>query len=183
MPHSGWLAAPWGEVPLSINISAVQLRDVSIVNHLQSLLAHHSIAPGTLVLEITETAQMGDAEQAISLLRMLQKTGVAVALDDFGMGYSNLNYLHQFKALPVNKLKMDRSFVAALPEDDTMVRIVAAIADIIDLDVIAEGVETSEQRDWLLARGITIGQGYLYSEAVPLAQFTHQWLDNALEEE
>ncbi len=126
-------------VPLSINISAVQLRDVSIVNHLQSLLAHHSIAPGTLVLEITETAQMGDAEQAISLLRMLQKTGVAVALDDFGMGYSNLNYLHQFKALPVNKLKMDRSFVAALPEDDTMVRIVAAIADIIDLDVIAEG--------------------------------------------
>ncbi|KTS28839.1 biofilm formation regulator HmsP [Pantoea stewartii] len=170
-------------VPLSINISAVQLRDVSIVNHLQSLLARHSIAPGTLVLEITESAQMGDAEQAISLLRMLQKTGVAVALDDFGMGYSNLNYLHQFKALPVNKLKMDRSFVAALPEDDTMVRIVAAIADIIDLDVIAEGVETSEQRDWLLARGITIGQGYLYSEAVPLAQFTHQWLDNAPEEE
>jgi len=163
-------------VPLSINISAVQLRDASIVSHLQSLLARHSIAPGSLVLEMTETAEIGDAEQAISLLRMLQKTGVAVALDDFGMGYSNLNYLHQFKSLPVNKLKMDRSFVAALPEDDTMVRIVAAIADIIDLDVIAEGVETCEQRDWLLARGITIGQGYLYSEAVPLAQFNAQWI-------
>ncbi|WP_157799742.1 EAL domain-containing protein, partial [Bacillus subtilis] len=82
---------------------------------LQSLLTRHRIAPGTFVLEVTETAQLDDAEQAISMLRMLQQTGVAVALDDFGMGYSNLNYLHQLKALPVNKLKMDRSFVAALP--------------------------------------------------------------------
>ncbi|MBE5254626.1 MAG: biofilm formation regulator HmsP [Enterobacterales bacterium endosymbiont of Blomia tropicalis] len=163
-------------IPLSVNISAVQLRDASMVTHLQSLLERHRIAPGTFVLEITETAQIGDAEQAMSLLRMLQKTGVAVALDDFGMGYSNLNYLHQFKALPVNKLKMDRSFVSALPVDDTMVRIVAAIADIIDLDVIAEGVETCEQRDWLLARGIRIGQGYLYSEAVSLTRFNQQWM-------
>ncbi len=71
---------------------------------------------------------------------------------------------------------MDRSFVAALPDDDTMVRIVAAIADIIHLDVIAEGVETAEQRDWLLARGITIGQGYLYAEALPLSVFNQRWL-------
>lgn len=163
-------------IPLSVNISAVQLRDASMVTHLQSLLARHRIAPGTFVVEITETAQIGDAEQAISLLRMLQQTGVAVALDDFGMGYSNLNYLHQFKALPVNKLKMDRSFVSALPDDDTMVRIVAAIAEIINLDVIAEGVETNEQRDWLLARGIHIGQGYLYSEAVNLTRFNQQWI-------
>ncbi|WP_243079734.1 biofilm formation regulator HmsP [Pantoea sp. MQR6] len=163
-------------IPLSVNISAVQLRDASMVTHLQSLLERHRIAPGTFVVEITETAQIGDAEQAISLLRMLQQTGVAVALDDFGMGYSNLNYLHQFKALPVNKLKMDRSFVSALPDDDTMVRIVAAIADIINLDVIAEGVETNEQRDWLLARGIHIGQGYLYSEAVNLPRFNQQWI-------
>ncbi|MCZ4059650.1 biofilm formation regulator HmsP [Pantoea sp. LMR881] len=163
-------------IPLSVNVSAVQLRDASMVTHLQALLERHRIAPGTFVLEMTETAQIGDAEQAISLLRMLQQTGVAVALDDFGMGYSNLNYLHQFKALPVNKLKMDRSFVSALPDDDTMVRIVAAIADIIDLDVIAEGVETHEQRDWLLARGIRIGQGYLYSEALVLTRFNQQWI-------
>ncbi|MDT8852187.1 biofilm formation regulator HmsP [Pantoea dispersa] len=163
-------------LPLSVNISAVQLRDASVVSHLQGLLERHRIAPGNFVLEITETAQIGDAEQAMALLRSLQQTGVAVALDDFGMGYSNLNYLHQFKALPVNKLKMDRSFVAALPDDDTMVRIVAAIADIIHLDVIAEGVETAEQRDWLLARGITIGQGYLYAEALPLPVFNQRWL-------
>ncbi len=166
-------------IPLSVNISAVQLRDASMVSHLQGLLERHRIAPGNFVLEITETAQIGDAEQAIALLRSLQQTGVAVALDDFGMGYSNLNYLHQFKALPVNKLKMDRSFVAALPDDDTMVRIVAAIADIIHLDVIAEGVETAEQRDWLLARGITIGQGYLYAEALPLNVFNQRWLKHS----
>ncbi|MDZ7279914.1 biofilm formation regulator HmsP [Pantoea eucrina] len=170
-------------LPLSVNISAVQLRDASMVNHLQGLLAQHGIARGSLVLEITETAQIGDAEQAMSLLRSLQQTGVSVALDDFGMGYSNLNYLHQFKALPVDKLKMDRSFVAALPHDDTMVRIVAAIADILHLEVIAEGVETAEQRDWLLARGITLGQGYLYAEALPLSAFTPRWLQKSSQPE
>ena len=71
---------------------------------------------------------------------------------------------------------MDRSFVAALPDDDTMVRIVAAIADIIHLDVIAEGVETAEQRDWLLARGITIGQGYYMLKPLPLSVFNQRWL-------
>ncbi len=166
-------------LPLSVNISAVQLRDTGVVSHLQSLLTRHRIAPGTFVLEVTETAQLDDAEQAISMLRMLQQTGVAVALDDFGMGYSNLNYLHQLKALPVNKLKMDRSFVAALPHDDTMVCIVAAIAEIIHLEVIAEGVETAEQRDWLLARGIHIGQGYLYAEALPLTRFNQAWIENS----
>jgi len=159
-----------------VNISAVQLRDSGMVAHLQSLLERHRIRAGSLVLEVTETAGIGDAEQAMALLRALQQTGVAVALDDFGMGYCNLNYLHQFKALPVNKLKMDRSFVAALPDDDTMVRIVAAVAKIVDADVVAEGVETAEQRDWLLARGITIGQGYLYAEALPLTTFEQGWL-------
>lgn len=166
-------------LPLSVNISAVQLRDATMVSHLQGLLERHRIRPGSFVLELTETTRIGDAEQAISLLRALQQVGVAVALDDFGMGYSNLNALHQLKALPVNKLKMDRSFVAALPDDDTMVRIVAAIADIIDLDVIAEGVETEEQRDWLLARGIHIGQGYLYAEALPLSLFASRWLGDS----
>jgi len=165
-------------LPLSVNISAVQLRDPAIVPHLQELLVRHRILPGSLVLEITETAEIGDPQQAVTLLSELQRVGVAVALDDFGMGYSNLNYLRQFKSLPVSKLKMDRSFVSALPADDTMVKIIASIAEIIDIDVVAEGVETAEQRDWLLARGITIGQGYLYSKALPQASF-EQWLPRA----
>ncbi len=174
---AGWQARGI-TIPLSVNISTVQLRDTSMVSHLQSLLRRHHIAPGSFVLKITETAQIGDAKVATALLRSLQDAGVAVALDDFGMGYFNLNYLNQFKALPVNKLKMDRSFVATLPDDDTMVRIAAAIAEIIDLDVIAEGVETTEQRDWLLACGIHIGQGYLYAEALPLECFTQIWLSS-----
>ena len=163
-------------LPLSVNLSAVQLREPDMVTHLQDLIHRHRICPGSLMLEITETAQVGEPEQALRLLTELQKVGVSVALDDFGMGYANLNWLSQFKALPISKLKMDRSFVCILPDDDTMVRIVAAIADIIKLDVIAEGVETSQQRDWLLARGINIAQGYLYSGALPLAVFNKRYL-------
>jgi len=163
-------------LPLSVNLSAAQLREPDMVTHLQELIRRHRITPGSLILEITETAQVGEPEQALRLLSELQKVGISVALDDFGMGYANLNWLSQFKALPISKLKMDRSFVCILPDDDTMVRIVAAIADIIRLDVIAEGVETSQQRDWLLARGINIAQGYLYSGALPLAVFNKKYL-------
>ncbi len=99
-----------------------------------------------------------------------------MVLDDFGMGYSNLHYLHQFRSLPVRRIKLDRSFVAELPADDKMVRVVAAISDIIHVDVVAEGVETEVQRDWLLERGIRIAQGYLYSPALPEAEFTKHWL-------
>ncbi|RWR02282.1 biofilm formation regulator HmsP [[Pantoea] beijingensis] len=163
------------DLPLSVNISAIQLRDPGVVAHLQDLLQRHRIVPGSFVLEITETSQIGDSQQAIALLSDLRCLGVSVALDDFGMGYSNLHYLHQFKSLPINTLKVDRSFVSVLPGDDAMVKIVAAIADIINIDVVAEGVETVEQRDWLLARGITIGQGYLYSEPLSLDVF-NRWL-------
>lgn len=168
------------KLTLSVNLSAVQLREPDMVNHLRELIARHQICPGSLMLEITETAQVGEPELALRLLSELQQVGVSVALDDFGMGYANLNWLSQFKSLPISKLKMDRSFVCELPHDDTMVKIVAAIADIIRLDVIAEGVETQEQRSWLLARGIHIGQGYLYSEALPVQAFNDKYFAGRL---
>ncbi|WP_034945169.1 biofilm formation regulator HmsP [Erwinia oleae] len=164
------------ELPLSVNLSAVQLREPSMVTHLQNLIEQHGIRPGSLIVEITETAQIGEPELARRLLSELQAVGVSVALDDFGMGYANLNWLSQFKSLPISKLKMDRSFVRVLPDDDTMVRIIVAIAEIIKLDVIAEGVETEEQREWLLARGVRIGQGFLYSGALPIAEFNKTFL-------
>lgn len=160
---------------LSVNLSAAQLLEPDMVTHLRDLIERHRISPGSLMLEITETAQPGEPELALRLLGELQELGVAVALDDFGMGYANLNWLSQLKSLPISKLKIDRSFVCVLPHDDTMVKIVAAIADIIRLDVIAEGVETPQQRDWLLARGIFIGQGYLYSEALPVQTFNEKY--------
>ncbi|OON38533.1 biofilm formation regulator HmsP [Izhakiella australiensis] len=164
------------DLPLSVNLSAIQLRDAAMVSHLRDLLSQYHIKPGSLVLELTETAQVGEPDQALQLLQKLREAGIPVALDDFGMGYANLNWLQQFKDLPISKLKMDRSFVAGLPEDDAMVRIVAAIAEIITIDVVAEGVETETQRDWLLARGIHIGQGYLYSEPLPINSFTARFL-------
>ena len=169
------------KLPLSVNISAIQLREPDMVAHIQDLIQRHQICPGSLMLEITETAQIGEPELALRLLKELQQVGVSVALDDFGMGYANLNWLSQFKSLPVSKLKMDRSFVSILPDDDTMVRIVAAIAGIIKLEVIAEGVETSEQRDWLLARGIRIGQGYLYSEALSVDAFNRHYFSESVQ--
>ncbi|WP_233592552.1 biofilm formation regulator HmsP [Erwinia psidii] len=160
---------------LSVNLSATQLREPDMVVHLRDLIERHGIVPGSLILEITETAQVGEPELALRMLGELQQLGVSVALDDFGMGYANLNWLSQFKSLPISKLKMDRSFVCLLPHDDTMVKIVSAIAEIIKLDVIAEGVETPQQRDWLLARGIFIAQGYLYSEALPVQTFNEKY--------
>lgn len=147
-----------------------------MVSHLQNLLSSLKIIPGTFVLELTETAQIADTERAMELLRPIEETGVSVVLDDFGMGYSNLNYLHQFRSLPVRRLKLDRGFVSGLPADDTMVRVVSSIAGIMKLDVVAEGVETEEQRDWLIARGIHIAQGFLYSPALSEQQFNQQWL-------
>lgn len=164
------------ELTLNVNLSAIQLREATMVSHLQTLIQHYGIRPGRLVVEMTETAQIGEPQQALLLLQRLHKTGVAVALDDFGMGYANLNWLNHFKTLPIAKLKMDRSFVTVLPYDDTMVRIFAALADIVKLDVVAEGVETEEQRQRLLDCGIHIGQGYLYSEALPLPQFDRRYL-------
>jgi len=173
------MLATWQKVgirlPLSVNFSAVQLREPEMIIHLRELIARHQICPGSLILEITETAQVGEPGLALRLLSELQQVGVSVALDDFGMGYANLNWLSQLKSLPISTLKMDRSFVCALPDDDTMVKIVAAIAEIIKLDVIAEGVENVEQRDWLLTRGIHIGQGYLYSEALPVQVFNNKY--------
>lgn len=177
------LLADWQQrglrLTLSVNLSPIQLRDATMVTHLRDLIDRHNINPGSLVLEITETAQVGESDHALQLLQALHDAGIAVALDDFGMGYSNLNWLNQFKSLPVGKIKIDRSFVAALPEDDTMVRIVASIASISQLDVVAEGIETEAQRNWLLAQDIYIGQGYLYSEPLPRDKFERYYFATA----
>ncbi|WP_075182485.1 biofilm formation regulator HmsP [Pantoea sp. 1.19] len=179
---AGWQARGI-TLPLSVNLSALQLRDTGMVGHLRELLQRHRIRPGQLILELTETAQVGEPQQALALLQEICDAGVAIALDDFGMGYANLHCLSQFKSLPISKLKMDRSFVAALPEDDSMVRIVAAIGHITGLSVIAEGVESAEQRDWLLARGITLAQGYFYAQPLSWQAFNLRYFPTRSDEE
>ncbi|MDA5536750.1 biofilm formation regulator HmsP [Yersinia mollaretii] len=153
---------------LAVNISGLQVQSDQFLPHLQSLINQYQIDPRKLLLEITETARIQDLDEALTLLRELQGLGLSIALDDFGMGYSSLHYLNHLKGLPINMIKLDKSFVKHLPEDDAMARIVSAISEVLKLRVMAEGVETDEQRQWLLKHGIQCGQGYLFSE--PLAR-------------
>ncbi|HEI8868091.1 biofilm formation regulator HmsP [Serratia sp. AKBS12] len=162
-------------LPLAVNVSALQMQDADFVPHLKLLLQRYAIDPGKLLLEITETVRIHDLDHALALLRELHELGLSIALDDFGMGYSSLNYLNRLKGLPIALIKIDKSFIHGLPGDEAMVRIVSAISDVLNLPVMAEGVETAAQRDWLLQHGIYHGQGFLFSHPLPRETFEAQF--------
>jgi len=150
-------------LPLSVNLSGVQVQQRNFLPELRSLLSRYKINPGQLVLEITETARIDDLDRALLLLGELRAVGVSIELDDFGLGYSGLEYLNRLRSLPIDVIKIDRSFVGVLPQDDVMVNIVASIARAMNIQLVAEGVETEAQRQWLLEENILLGQGYLFS--------------------
>ena len=158
-------------LPLSVNLSGIQIQQRNFLPELRSLLSRYKINPGQLVLEITETARIEDLDRALILLSELRAAGVSIELDDFGLGYSGLDYLNRLRSLPIDVIKIDRSFVSVLPEDDVMVNIVASIGKAMDIQLIAEGVETNEQRQWLLENNIIFGQGYYFSPPLPQAEF------------
>lgn len=164
------------QLQLAVNLSAKQLQEANLAPFLKLLLARYHIEPGQLVLEITETARITEFEHSLALLRQLRELGVMVALDDFGMGYSSLYYLDRLRNLPIDLLKIDRSFIEKLPEDSVMLRIVSAIAQVLSLPVIAEGVETQAQLQCLLEQKISLGQGYLFSEPLPQDDFERRFL-------
>ena len=105
------------------------------------------------------------------MLGELRAVGVSIELDDFGLGYSGLDYLNRLRSLPIDVIKIDRSFVSVLPDDPVMVSIVASIGKAMNIQLIAEGVETQEQRRWLLENDILLGQGYLFSPPLPQDEF------------
>jgi len=162
-------------LPLAVNVSAIQVQHKDFVPHLKQLLAQHQIEPGKLLLEITETVRLNDLEHVLELLRELHDLGLSIVLDDFGMGYSSLNYLNHLKRLPIDLIKIDKSFIDGLPEDDAIVRIISSISEVLDLPVMAEGVETDVQRDWLLQHGIRNGQGFLFAKPLPREAFEAQF--------
>ncbi|CAI1838024.1 TPA: biofilm formation regulator HmsP [Serratia fonticola] len=162
-------------LPLAVNISPIQLQHKDFVPQLKRLLDEHQIDPHKLLLEITETVRIHDLDGALELLRELHDLGVSIALDDFGMGYASLNYLNRLKSLPIDLIKIDKSFIDGLPEDDAMVRIVSSISEVLHLPVMAEGVETTAQRDWLLQHGIRTGQGFLFAKPLPRKEFEAQF--------
>jgi EAL domain-containing protein (putative c-di-GMP-specific phosphodiesterase class I) len=152
---------------LALNLSMKQLHKEDCVKALKGVIHDAGCNPEWLELEVTEAQVMEDAESVNSTLRVIRDMGVSLAIDDFGTGYSSLSYL---KKLPINKLKIDKSFVQDIPGDDEDVAIIKTIIDLsnhMDLSLIAEGVETEEQREFLLSNGCDVIQGYYYHRPMP----------------
>jgi EAL domain-containing protein (putative c-di-GMP-specific phosphodiesterase class I) len=152
-------------------VSAKQFRQADFVAQVQEVIQRHAINPKLLKLELTESLLQENIEDTITTMNALNKIGVQFSLDDFGTGYSSLQYL---KRLPLDQLKIDQSFVRDLATDSSDIAVIQAIiamASSLNLDVIAEGVETEEQRQLLLSKGCTHYQGYLFGKPVPIEQF------------
>lgn len=164
---------------VAVNISAQQLRHENLPLVVRGALACYDLRPSDLELEITESTAMQNPELTLSVLDQFAAMGILLSIDDFGTGYSSLAYL---KHLPIHRLKLDRSFVRDIqtdPNDAAICSATVALGHNLGLEVVAEGVETAEQRDYLTALGCDILQGYLYSRPIPAGQIirylqTHQ---------
>jgi len=168
-------AATWQsagrELPVSVNVSSLQFLRSDMPLVIQSALQASGLAPGSLIIELTESLLMDDAQASSDMLCSIKSLGVRLSMDDFGTGYSSLTYLKQF---PLHELKIDRSFVRDLPGDSGSAAIVGAViamAHGLGLTVTAEGVEVVDQLDFLKAHGCDQFQGFLFSRAVPFPQF------------
>jgi diguanylate cyclase (GGDEF)-like protein/PAS domain S-box-containing protein len=156
---------------VSVNVSAKQLHFADFIGQVKAAVEHYEINPGLLKLELTESMLLDDIYVIISTMWSLRDIGIEFSLDDFGTGYSSLQYL---KILPLCQLKIDQSFVRDIVFDNNdrvIVRTIIAMAQSLNLNVIAEGVETEEQRLLLLNKGCTHYQGYLFSKPVPIEEF------------
>ncbi len=159
------------DLTLSVNVSAKQFRQADFISKVTLTIQRYNINPARLKLELTESLLLNDIEETIAKMKRLADIGIQFSLDDFGTGYSSLQYLKQ---LPLYQLKIDKSFVDDLVNDSSdqaIVRTIIAMAHSLGLSVIAEGVETKEQQQRLLAEGCTQYQGYLFSKPLPITEF------------
>jgi diguanylate cyclase (GGDEF)-like protein len=166
-----WVDAGLPPTSMAVNVSATELRDETYVQRLYATLSRTGIDPRSLELELTESVLMKHAHSAAIILQALRRSGVQVALDDFGTGYSSLSYLRDF---PIDSLKIDQSFVSEVTsagDDTSIVTAVISMARSLDLRVVAEGVETLEQLQFLQAQECDEGQGYYFSRPVPADEF------------
>lgn len=160
---------------LAVNVSAVQLRHSALAARVRELLVRYDLPGSALEIELTESGVMNDPDQAIESMNAIRALGVKIAIDDFGTGYSSLAYL---KRLPIDTLKIDRSFVmeADRSEDGAVIcSTIMGLAKNLNFDVVAEGIETEAQLAYLKKQGCNIGQGYYYSRPLPLDELT-AWL-------
>jgi two-component system CheB/CheR fusion protein len=161
------------ELSLSFNLSAAQFVDHVHIEEMVQLLKHSGLAKKyQVMIEITESLKLSDNQQYIDILKRLRECGCKIAIDDFGTGYSSLSYL---KRMPVDIIKIDKSFVRDItsdPTDAAMVRAILQMADAFGMKTVAEGVETPEQLDFLREHGCNFAQGFLFSKPVPLVEFS-----------
>lgn len=159
---------------IAVNVSARQFHHAGFVDEVRQVLAQTGANPHRLRLELTESMLHADLDETIARMAELQTLGVRFSLDDFGTGYSSLSYL---KRLPLDQLKIDRSFVNDVltdPNDAAIARTILSLADSLGLGVVAEGVETTEQLDFLVQHGCKAFQGYLFGRPVPVEQLAHR---------
>jgi EAL domain-containing protein (putative c-di-GMP-specific phosphodiesterase class I) len=148
------------DIAVSANLSALDLLDPELPRRVRALLEFHRVPASRLCLEITESALMDEPALAMAHLEALAALGVKLSIDDYGVGQASLAYL---KSLPVNELKLDRSFIAGIdtaPRNAAIVRSTIMLSHALGLSVVAEGVETEEELDWLRAHGCDVAQGY-----------------------
>lgn len=166
-----WLDSGINAPRISLNISSLHFAERNFVDDLAGLLDRYKLLGQQLCIEITESVIMGDIQTHLKTLEMLRALGVELSVDDFGTGYSSLAYL---KRLPLHELKIDRSFLSAIPGDDDSVAIITAIISMghrLGLKIVAEGIETQQQLDFLRSHGCNTGQGFLFSPGIAPDQF------------
>jgi diguanylate cyclase (GGDEF)-like protein/PAS domain S-box-containing protein len=167
--NSAWRRAGLPPIAVSVNLSPIQFRHTGLVDSVADALADSGLDPGSLELEVTESFVMHDAERINVAMQSLKSLGVDIAVDDFGTGYSSLSYLKRF---PVDRLKIDKSFVRDIdsdPDDAAIVRAIITLGHALNLRVVAEGVETAAHLDYLKLHGCDEVQGYYFSRPVPTA--------------
>ncbi len=161
----------FGELFIAVNVSARQFRDPGFADNVERIVKETGCPPNVLELEVTETMLMSQTNETMAILNDLSGRGFQLSLDDFGTGYSSLAYLKRF---PINKLKIDRSFVSDLPhdkDDAAIAQVIVSLSNHMQMRVVAEGIETLEQAHFLRELGCTYGQGFLFSQPLPVARF------------
>lgn len=168
---SEWSEQPgYGELSISVNVNAHQFRHPDFVDRMSELMRSHAVKPDSLKLELTESLLLENIEEAVTKMNQLRAYGIGFSLDDFGTGYSSLAYL---KRLPLEQIKIDRSFVRDVLRDENdaaIIRTIIALGGSLGLEVIAEGVETEAQREFLVTNGCSCYQGYLFSRPLAIEQ-------------
>jgi diguanylate cyclase (GGDEF)-like protein/PAS domain S-box-containing protein len=169
--HMAWRRQGLPAIPLAVNLSPRQFADADLLGDIQRALQDTGMPPGALELEVTEGVVISNPERALATLQAIKRMGVRLAIDDFGTGYSSLGQLKRF---PIDTLKIDRSFIRGLPadvHDSAIVEAIVVMCRALELDVVAEGVETIEQREFLRQHACTQMQGYQFSKPLPADAF------------